>query len=131
MLNSAVSEAFRTISAVPGNFARLAYLASMQDAPGLYRHWGLEREFGEDEVSRAFQHSHRMVLETVLQSDLSELVGDLKIGAEEQGKSIPEFLHHLCSAPLIRTTELPSHSHDHFNFVLESLRCLAQHHERQ
>jgi hypothetical protein len=106
----------------------LAYLASLQDAPGLYHHWGLEREFGEDEVSRAFQHSHRMVFETILQTDLSELAGDLKIGAEELGKSVSEFLHHLCSAPLIRTTELPAHSNDHFNFVLESLRSLAQFH---
>ncbi|HWC16821.1 MAG TPA: hypothetical protein VG498_07385 [Terriglobales bacterium] len=125
MMNSAAYEAFRTVSAVNGNFARLAYLASMQDAPGLYRHWGLEREFGEEEVSRAFAHSHRVVLETILQTDVSELVGDLKLGAEEQGKTVPEFIHHLLSAPLVRTIGLPLHTEKHFKFVLQSLRSLA------
>lgn len=125
MMNSAAHEAFRTVSAVNGNFARLAYLASMQDAPGLYRHWGLERDYGEEEVSRAFAQSHRVVLETILQTDISELVGDLKLGAEEQGKTVSEFLHHLLSAPLVRTIGLPEHAEKHFKFVLESLRSLA------
>ena len=125
MMNNAAYEAFRTVSAVNGNFARLAYLASMQDAPGLYRHWGLEREFGEEEVSRAFAHSHRVVMETILQTDVSELVGDLKLGAEEQGKTVPEFIHHLLSAPLVRTIGLPLHTEKHFKFVLQSLRSLA------
>lgn len=128
MMNSAAYEAFRTVSAVHGNFARLVYLASMQDAPGLYRHWGLEREYGEEEVSRAFHHSHRVVLETILQTDISELEGDAKLGAEEQGKTVHDFLHHLLSAPLVRTIGLPEHSHKHFNFVLEALRSLAQGH---
>ena len=125
MINNVGHEASKTLSAIQGQFARLAYLASLQDSPGSYHHWGLAREFGEDEVSRAFAHSHRMVLETVLQTDLAELLGDLQLGAEEEGQSPAEFVQFLMSAPLVRSAEWPSHSHEHFNFVLESLKSLA------
>jgi hypothetical protein len=125
MINSAEEEAFRTISAVAGNFARLSYLESLQEQPGQYSHWGLAREYGEEEVSRAFRHSHRVVLETVLQTDVSELLGDLRLGADQQGQGIAEFLQHLFSSPLIRTIGLPRHSLKHLNFVLESLKSLA------
>jgi hypothetical protein len=125
MINDVGHEASRTLSAIQGQFARLAYLASIQDSPGSYRHWGLAREFGQEEVSRAFHHTHRMVLETVLQTDLPELLGDLQLGAEEEGQSPAEFAEFILSIPLIRTAEWPSHSHEHFNFVLESLKSLA------
>ena len=125
MINSAAYETFRTISAVQGNFARLAYLASLQDAPGRYQHWGLAKEYGEDEVCQAFRRSHRLVLETVLQTDISELLGDLSMGAESHGQNLMEFLQYLQSTPLVRTTGWPLHSHTHFNFLMESLRCLA------
>jgi len=128
MINNAAQEAFRTVSAVPGNFARLAYLASLQREPGKYQHWGLEREFGEQEVSRAFHHSHRVVLETVLQTDLGELAGDLQIAAEDAGRGVGEFLHDLSSTPFVTTVGLPLHSRNHFNFVLESLRSLLPAH---
>jgi hypothetical protein len=126
MINSAEEEAFRTISAVPGNFARLTFLESLQRQPGQYSHWGLAREYGEEEVSRAFCHSHRVVLETVLQTDVSELFGDLQAGADERGQRVADFLQHLLSSPLVRTIGLPRHSLKHFNFVLESLKSLVQ-----
>ena len=125
MINSVCHEASRTLSAIQGQFARLAYLASLQDVAGNYRHWGLSREFGDQEVSQAFQHSHRMVLETVLQTDLAELLGDLQLGAEEEGQSAAEFVEYLLATPLIRMSEWPSHSHEHFSFVLESLKSLS------
>jgi hypothetical protein len=125
MINSAEEEAFRTISAVPGNFARLTFLESLQQQPGEYSHWGLAREYGEEEVSRAFRHSHRVVLETVLQTDVSELLGDLQAGADEHGQRVGDFLQHLSSSPLVRTIGLPRHSLKHFNFVLESLKSLV------
>lgn len=128
MINSAAYEAFRSISAVQGNFARLAYLASLQDAPGKYRHWGLAREFGEEEVCHAFRRSHRLVLETLLQTDISELLGDLKMGAEGQKQNPIEFLQYLESTPLVRTIGWPSHSQKHFNFLIESLKSLARSH---
>ncbi len=126
MINNVSHEASRTLSAIQGQFSRLAYLASLQATPGTYRHWGLAREFGEDEVSRAFAHTHRVVLETVLQTDLAELLGDLQLGADEEGRSPAQFVEYLLSTPLVRTVEWPSHSHEHFNFVLESLKSLAQ-----
>jgi hypothetical protein len=125
MINSAEEEAFRTISAVPGNFARLAFLESLQAQPGHYSHWGLAQDYGEEEVSRAFRHSHRVVLETVLQTDVSELLGDLQAGADERGQRVADFLQHLFSSPLVRMIGLPRHSLKHFNFVLESLKSLV------
>ena len=125
MLHDAAYEAFRSISAIEGNFARLLYLASMQSPPGRYWHWGLSREYGEDAVSRAFHHSHRMVLETVLQIDLSELLNDLRNAAAEQQQTTAEFVQNLSSAPSISVRDWPRHSREHFKFVLASLRSLA------
>ena len=126
MLRTAVEEAFRSVSAVSGNLARLSYLGSLQKEPGVYRHWGLAHEYGEEAVSAAFRHSHRLVLENVLQTDLSELAGELKMHAEELGESKVVTLQHLLDSPLVNPFKSAEHIDNHLNFVLESLRVLAQ-----
>lgn len=127
MLRTAVEEAFRSVSAVSGNLARLSYLASLQREPGVYRHWGLAREYGEEEVSAAFRHSHRLVLENLLQTDISELVGELAMHAEDLGESKVETLRHLLDSPCVNPFQSAQHVSGHIEFVFEALRTLARH----
>lgn len=127
MMRTAIEEAFRSVSAVSGNLARLSYLASLQKEPGIYRHWGLAREYGEEEVCAAFRLSHRLVLENMLQTDLTELAGELAMHAEDRGENKAETLQHLLDSPFVNPFQLAEHISGHINFVFEALRTLAQH----
>lgn len=120
-------EAFRSVSAVSSNLARLSYLISLQTEPGVYKHWGLEHEYGEDAVSAAFRRTHRLILDTVLQTDLCELDGELRTCAEDQGKSSSEnLLGRLLSSPALIPLRSDKHTEAHINYLLESLRALAR-----
>lgn len=125
-MRTAIEEAFRSVSAVSGNLAKLSYLASLQKEPGVYRHWGLACEYGEEEVSAAFRHSHRLVLENMLQTDLVELAGELAEHAEDLGESKASTLQHLLDSPFVNPFQSARHVSGHISFVFESLRTLAQ-----
>ena len=126
MIKTVEEEAFRSVSAIAGNLARLSYLASLQVEPGTYKHWGLEREYGQEAVSAAFKRSHRLVLENMLETDLSELAGELHIHAEDTGESKSECLRHLLESPYVNPFDSVEHIDCHIKYVLESLRALAQ-----
>ena len=126
MMRTIEEEAFRSVSAISGNLARLSYLASLQVEPGIYKHWGLEQEFGVEAVSAAFKHSHQLVLDNMLQTDLSELVGELHMYAEDTGESKAECLRHLLDSPFVSPLEPADHIDSHIKYVFESLRALAQ-----
>ena len=126
MIRTAEEEAFRSVSAISGNLARLSYLASLQVEPGTYKHWGLEREYGEEAVSAAFQRSHRLVLENMLQTDFSELAGELHLHAEDTGESKSECLRYLLDSPYVNPFDRAEHINSHIRYVFESLRALAQ-----
>lgn len=126
MLRLVEEEAFRSVSAVSGNLARLSYLASLQKEPGVYEHWGLACEYGAEAVSLAFERAHRLILETVLQTDLCELMGELRMHAEDAGESSSECLRHLLASPGINPLRSHQHINDHFNYVFEALRALAR-----
>src|SRR5215469_5851637 len=116
MMRTAIEEAFRSVSAVPGNLARLSYLASLQNEPGVYRHWGLACEYGEAEVSAAFRHSHRRVLENILQTDLVELASELAVHAEDRGESKAATLQHLLDSPFVNPFQSAQHVSGHISF---------------
>ena len=119
-------EAFRSVAAVSGNLARLSYLVSLQTEPGVYRHWGLANEFSEDSVSAAFKRTHRFILDRVLQTDLCELEGELRMHAEDSGESSSDCLRRLLSSPALNPFRSDKHIEGHVNYVFESLRALAQ-----
>ena len=127
MIKTALEEAFCRVSAVPGNLARLSYLASLQREPGVYTHWGLARDYGEQSVSEAFKHAHRLVLENMLQTDISELEGELAMHAEDTNVSKPESLLDLLSLATLTPKNSGKHVEAHFSYVLASLQALARH----
>jgi len=129
MLRTIDEETLRSVSAVPGNLARLAYLASLQQEPGDYSHWGLVREYGKEAVSAAFRRSHQLVIDTVLQTDISELLGEVLVAAKDRRESVVQFLDLLLSGRFLRPPQLPRHAEIHFRWLCESLRALAHCHE--
>jgi len=125
MLRTIDEETLRSVSAVPGNLARLAYLASLQQGPGDYNHWGLIREYGKEAVSAAFRRSHQLVIDTVLQTDISELLGEVLVAAKDRRESVVQFLERLLSGRFLKPPEFPRHAEIHFSWLCESLRALA------
>jgi hypothetical protein len=66
-----------TLAAVSGLLAKLAYLASLRNREGGYRHWGLSLVHGEESSDRALKAAHTEVLSTVLRTPIAELAEDL------------------------------------------------------
>lgn len=127
MLSTALEEAFRRVSAVPGNLARLAYLASLQQQPGVYSHWGLACDFGEQPVCDAFRHAHQMVLESMLQTDLAELEGELAMNAEDNLETKRDSLGNLLGQAGLTPANAGKHIDAHLRYVFASLQALARH----
>ena len=127
MLRTALEEAFSRVSAVSGNLARLAYLASLQQQPGVYSHWGLASDYGEQPVCDAFRHAHQMVLENMLQTDLAELEGELAMHAEDNLETKRESLRNLLELNTLTPANPSKHFDAHVRYVFASLQALARH----
>jgi hypothetical protein len=79
LAKSASEDLFRhTLSRLPTQYARLAYLASLRDAnTGVYKHHGLSSSFGREEAGTALRESHEAVFADWLALDLPERYDDL------------------------------------------------------
>src|SRR5438046_7325085 len=87
-LNSALQDLRETtLAAVSGLLAKLAYLASLRDREGGYRHWGMSLVHGPEPSDRALKAAHGEVLSRVLRTPLSSLVEDLRESSQESGVS--------------------------------------------
>jgi hypothetical protein len=88
--NQRVIEDFtaRTLAAIPGAYARLAYLASLRDAPGAdYRHDGLAALYPAAAVQQALRFCHEELFARVLELPLEQQEWDLRscLGRTEAG----------------------------------------------
>jgi len=69
----------RSLEEIPGDFARLLYLASTRDYnTGQYYHAGLARHFGPEVARLALASCHKEVFRRVLACPVSELVNELE-----------------------------------------------------
>ena len=67
-----------TLSKIPTQFGKLAYLASLRDPnSGIYRHHGLSAVFGREESNRALRQNHEQAFFEWLNLPLSEKSADL------------------------------------------------------
>ncbi len=116
----------RTLSAVPGRWSKLQYLASLRRAGG-YEHWGLSRIYGELVARRAMEDAHRDIFLEILRTPIRELWKDAVQAARARGTPEEEYILELTRSA---ETLVPAHygggSIRHFNSVLLALSALAR-----
>lgn len=77
-----------TLAGIPGQFARLIYIASLRDlSSGRYEHAGLSALYPAEAVQQALQLCHEQILERILETPLSSQEQDLRtcLGQMEGG----------------------------------------------
>ena len=83
----------RSLSRVPGDLARLIYLASTRDYnTGNYRHDGLAARFREDLACAALEMAHRQIFLQLAALSLKELVNQLDLYLENLPQNRQELL---------------------------------------
>jgi hypothetical protein len=69
----------QTLAALPGDLARLFYLASLRDlGSGRYHHEGLESQYGKEAVQQALAFCHEQLFCRLLEQPLEQLDLDLR-----------------------------------------------------
>ena len=69
----------RTMSAIPSDLGKLAYLGSLLDPnSGRYRHYGLETVYSPEQADRALRQTHVELFYAWLQKPLAEQKEDLE-----------------------------------------------------
>ena len=64
----------RTLSALPGLWARLLYMSELRSANGIYRHWGHSRVHGESRSQASLAQAHSELFIEVLRTPICKLV---------------------------------------------------------
>jgi hypothetical protein len=68
-----------TLAGIPGEFARLTYVASLRDlSSGRYEHAGLAALYPDESIQQALQLCHELIFERILESPLSSQEEDLR-----------------------------------------------------
>lgn len=126
LLSAAEDLSIRTLRAVPGSLRRLLYLSGLRDESGTYRHWGLERAFGEV-AGTALQEAHEDSLVEVLRTPIPELWNELRVQSRDSGISTLEQIGSLSSlGESVYPPGCTGAFRSHLNLVLFVLRALAQ-----
>jgi len=69
----------RTLEAIPSNFGRLLYMASLRDvASGRYCHEGLSAVYSEEAAQQAIEHCHRELFVKILELPVEQQEWDLR-----------------------------------------------------
>lgn len=83
----------RSLSKLPGDLARLVYLASTRDYnTGTYHHDGLAARFRPDAASKALEIAHRQIFYRLSAYSLEELVKELELYLNSSHESPAEIL---------------------------------------
>jgi len=116
-----------TLAAVRGLLRKLEYLAQLQDKPGGYSHWGMNRVHGASAAQQALDQAHHSVLSRVLSTPLSRLLEDVEKSSKSAGERAEIYAHRLARW---NPSMLPPHpgagSELHLKSVLHALLSLLK-----
>ena len=116
-----------TLASVPGVFGKLDYIAGLRDEDGRYRHWGVERVYGEEAAQQAIAEAHRAIFLELLRMPLREVLKDLPEAEAARKKGLRVFLEELKNrSHQYIPPDLGGGSPRHFSSVIESLLALAK-----
>jgi len=115
---------YRTLAVLGGVLERFAYLVSLRDGEGHYRHWGLSRIYGEEVASNALAEVHTQVWLELLRTSLPKLHKEL-MGLQDSRR-----VEVIRSLKANRLLACPA-NHDgggarHFNSILVALASLSR-----
>jgi len=124
LLSASEDLARRTLSAIPGLLSRLAYLTSLRDDKGDYRHWGLAHTHGTATAAEALGRAHMEALAQVLRSPLPQLMRELE-DPQQVALEVPQVLLKK-PAPLqsIVPPATPAATRKHAKATILALRAL-------
>lgn len=116
-----------TLAEIPGQFARLIYVASLRDlSSGRYEHQGLVALYPEEAVQQALRVCHEQIFERILETPLSEQLEDLRsclAGMEGGFSAAVSHWRHLEAYRILVPGQAPDYLKDLF---LSNLRALLE-----
>ena len=120
----------RTLAAVPFEYGRLIYLASLRDlASGRYSHAGLESQYPQRAVQETLSRAHQEICARILETPLEQQEGDLfssfkgyDAGPEEVVAVWRDSESYRGLLPL----DLPKYIHELFCSNIETLLCIFE-----
>ncbi len=107
----------RTLVALPGLWERIRYLAALRNSGGSYRHWGMDRTFGEQAAQNALGAAHTQLFLQVLRTPLRQLVAEYEHSQSDSGE--------LMDWSLYVPGDMAGGSVSHFNSIVSTLQALA------
>lgn len=114
----------RTLASFKTPLEKLAYLARTRDEAGQYRHWGLNKVYGERAAATAMAEAHSQVWIEVLRTPIQQLSREMETMDKTQREALVAELKRL--RDLSRPADLRGGSVRHFNSVLLALESLCR-----
>jgi hypothetical protein len=116
-----------TLAGIPGEFARLAYVASLRDlSSGRYEHEGLAVIYPDEPIQQALQLCHEQIFERVLELPLSSQQEDLRACLAAMQGGFASTVTHWSSMESYRVL-MPEHSPAYLkDLFCSNLRALLE-----
>jgi hypothetical protein len=116
----------RTMEKIPGTLEKLQYVAGLRSSNDGYKHWGFERQHGNEETQDAFTKVHRTLVRTVLRTPLNALRRDLELSRGAHAASPLSYASQLSiGLDRLLPSKCPKETELHLVSVLQTLLVLA------